>query len=273
MAYAAFADAPVDVAVVEVGMGGSWDATNVADGEVAVVTPIALDHERFLGARRRDDRRARRPGSSSPARSPSSAEQAPEAAEVLLRAGRRGRAPRRPRGHRVRRRRSASVAVGGQQLTLQRPRRRSTTTCSCRCSAPTRRTTRPCAARGGRGASSGGGRRRRSIRTSSGPAFADASTRRGGWRWCGAAPPSLVDAAHNPAGAAVPRRRRCEDSFTFTRLVGVVAVLADKDAAGILERARAGARRGRRDPLVVAARRCSPRTSRSSRRRSSASTG
>ncbi|MDQ1289701.1 MAG: dihydrofolate synthase / folylpolyglutamate synthase, partial [Actinomycetota bacterium] len=49
MAYATFADAPVDVAVVEVGMGGSWDATNVADGEIAVVMPVAVDHERFLG--------------------------------------------------------------------------------------------------------------------------------------------------------------------------------------------------------------------------------
>ncbi|MET8681652.1 folylpolyglutamate synthase/dihydrofolate synthase family protein [Streptomyces sp. NPDC004647] len=49
MAYAAFADAPVDVAVVEVGMGGSWDATNVIDGQVAVVTPIALDHTDRLG--------------------------------------------------------------------------------------------------------------------------------------------------------------------------------------------------------------------------------
>ena len=39
MAFAAFADAPVDVAVVEVGMGGSWDATNVADAAVAVVLP------------------------------------------------------------------------------------------------------------------------------------------------------------------------------------------------------------------------------------------
>src|ERR687894_1898626 len=44
MAYAAFADAPVDVAIVEVGMGGSWDATNVADGAVAVITPVAVDH-------------------------------------------------------------------------------------------------------------------------------------------------------------------------------------------------------------------------------------
>jgi dihydrofolate synthase / folylpolyglutamate synthase len=49
MAFAAFADAPVDVAVIEVGMGGTWDNTNVADGVVAVVTPISIDHAQFLG--------------------------------------------------------------------------------------------------------------------------------------------------------------------------------------------------------------------------------
>ena len=49
VAYAAFADLPVDVAVVEVGMGGSWDATNVVDAPVSVVTPIDLDHRHFLG--------------------------------------------------------------------------------------------------------------------------------------------------------------------------------------------------------------------------------
>ncbi len=49
MAFAAFADAPVDVAVIEVGMGGTWDNTNVADGAVAVVTPISIDHAEFLG--------------------------------------------------------------------------------------------------------------------------------------------------------------------------------------------------------------------------------
>jgi len=49
MMFAAFADAPVDVAVIEVGMGGRWDATNVADGTVAVVTPVALDHMQWLG--------------------------------------------------------------------------------------------------------------------------------------------------------------------------------------------------------------------------------
>ncbi|MDR1265791.1 MAG: bifunctional folylpolyglutamate synthase/dihydrofolate synthase [Propionibacteriaceae bacterium] len=49
LAYAVFADAPVDVMVVEVGMGGGWDATNVAAAQVGVVTPIALDHTQWLG--------------------------------------------------------------------------------------------------------------------------------------------------------------------------------------------------------------------------------
>ncbi|WP_216395502.1 bifunctional folylpolyglutamate synthase/dihydrofolate synthase [Arcanobacterium phocae] len=49
MAYSAFAMAPVDVAVVEVGMGGRWDATNVIDADVAMIMPIAHDHEKWLG--------------------------------------------------------------------------------------------------------------------------------------------------------------------------------------------------------------------------------
>jgi dihydrofolate synthase/folylpolyglutamate synthase len=50
VAYVAFSDAPVDVAVVEVGLGGAWDATNVADGVVSVVLPIDIDHQHFLGS-------------------------------------------------------------------------------------------------------------------------------------------------------------------------------------------------------------------------------
>lgn len=52
MAYAAFADAPVDVAIIEVGMGGQWDATNVVDADVAVLTTVDMDHERWLGSDR-----------------------------------------------------------------------------------------------------------------------------------------------------------------------------------------------------------------------------
>ena len=50
MAYAVFADYPVDVAIVEVGMGGRWDATNVLEQATAVITPIGRDHERWLGS-------------------------------------------------------------------------------------------------------------------------------------------------------------------------------------------------------------------------------
>ena len=49
MAFAAFADAPVEAAVIEVGLGGSWDATNVADAKIAVVCPVAMDHADYLG--------------------------------------------------------------------------------------------------------------------------------------------------------------------------------------------------------------------------------
>ena len=49
LAFACFADAPVDIAVIEVGMGGEWDSTNVGDGQVAVFTPISLDHTARLG--------------------------------------------------------------------------------------------------------------------------------------------------------------------------------------------------------------------------------
>ena len=50
MAFAAFADHPVDAAVIEVGMGGRWDATNVIDAGVGVIMPIAIDHEKWLGS-------------------------------------------------------------------------------------------------------------------------------------------------------------------------------------------------------------------------------
>ncbi|MBK0421331.1 bifunctional folylpolyglutamate synthase/dihydrofolate synthase [Leucobacter sp. CSA2] len=49
LAFSAFADAPVEVGVIEVGMGGEWDATNIVDAQVAVFTPIGLDHTEFLG--------------------------------------------------------------------------------------------------------------------------------------------------------------------------------------------------------------------------------
>ena len=118
MAFAAFADAPVDVAVVEVGMGGTWDATNVVDGAVAVVTPIGLDHTDYLGDTIGEIAGEKagiiKPDAIAVAR-PSSSRGGRGAAA----AGRRGRRDRGPGGHRVRRASPATVAVGGQVLTLQ----------------------------------------------------------------------------------------------------------------------------------------------------------
>ena len=68
LAFAAFADAPVDVAVVEVGLGGAEDATNVLQAGVCVITPIGLDHTEWLGDTHRGHRPAPRPASSTPAR-------------------------------------------------------------------------------------------------------------------------------------------------------------------------------------------------------------
>ncbi|MFM2214965.1 MAG: hypothetical protein RJA88_334 [Actinomycetota bacterium] len=49
LAFAAFAEHPIDVGVIEVGMGGLWDATNVVDADVSVIMPIGLDHTEYLG--------------------------------------------------------------------------------------------------------------------------------------------------------------------------------------------------------------------------------
>ncbi len=50
MAFVAFAEYPIDVGVIEVGMGGEWDATNVVNGAVNVITPIGFDHMEYLGS-------------------------------------------------------------------------------------------------------------------------------------------------------------------------------------------------------------------------------
>ena len=81
MAFAAFADAPIDVAVVEVGLGGRWDATNIVDAPVAVITPIGVDHTEYLGD--------------------NIAEIAGEKAGIITEAGRRPGADRHRRGDRA----------------------------------------------------------------------------------------------------------------------------------------------------------------------------
>jgi dihydrofolate synthase/folylpolyglutamate synthase len=85
LAFACFADAPVDVVVLEVGMGGEWDSTNVADGQVAVFTPIDLDHTHRLGTTIAQIATTKA-GIIKPAASVVSAHQPPEALAAIQRA-------------------------------------------------------------------------------------------------------------------------------------------------------------------------------------------
>ena len=116
LAFAAFADAPVDVAVVEVGLGGGWDSTNVADGVVAVITPIGLDHRDYLGDTiagiAREKAGIIKPGSIAVV-----AQQELEAAEAHPGARCRGRRGRGARGPGVRRRRRAAWPSGARCST------------------------------------------------------------------------------------------------------------------------------------------------------------
>ncbi len=117
LAFAAFADTPVDVAVVEVGLGGTWDATNVADATVAVVTPISLDHTEMLGDRV-EDIAEEKAGIFTEAGFVVMAQQPVDAAEVLLRRAVESGSTIAREGLEfgvVRR----EVAVGGQVVTVK----------------------------------------------------------------------------------------------------------------------------------------------------------
>jgi dihydrofolate synthase / folylpolyglutamate synthase len=228
MAFAAFADAPVDVAVVEVGMGGSWDATNVADGQVAVVTPVSLDHTDYLGSELTDIA-AEKAGIIKPGAFAVLAQQPVEVAEVLLRRAGEVRATVAREGLEFGVL-TSSLAVGGQLVTVQGlgqvyedlflPLHGAHQAHNAACAL---------AAVGAFLGGGQGGPDAELVRTAlagvSSPARLEVIRR---------SPTILVDAAHNPAGAAATAAA-VSDSFTFSRLVGVVAVLADKDARGLLE--------------------------------------
>ncbi|HWR86113.1 MAG TPA: folylpolyglutamate synthase/dihydrofolate synthase family protein [Rhodoglobus sp.] len=117
LAFAAFADAPVDVAVLEVGMGGEWDSTNVADGQVAVFTPIALDHTQRLGDTVEQIARTKA-GIIKPVASVVSAQQVPDALAELQRAAELSEATLAVEGQAFGLQ-DAAVAVGGQVLTVR----------------------------------------------------------------------------------------------------------------------------------------------------------
>jgi dihydrofolate synthase / folylpolyglutamate synthase len=232
MAYAVFADTPVDVAAVEVGLGGSWDATNVIDAQVAVVTPIGLDHERFLGHDVASIA-GEKAGIIKPGATVVLAEQPAEAAEVLLaRAAEVGATVMRE-GYEFGVA-GREVAVGGQVLTLQgRGRVYEDVFLPLHGAHQAGNAAVALAAVeafliGAQSDAAATGLDADVVRA----AFAGVDSP-GRLEVVRRSPTVLVDAAHNPAGAAV-LAGSLEEAFGFSTLIGVVAVLQDKDAEGIL---------------------------------------
>nr|WP_063038059.1 folylpolyglutamate synthase/dihydrofolate synthase family protein [Nocardia grenadensis] len=236
MAYAAFAEAPVDVAVVETGMGGSWDATNVIDAQVAVITPIGLDHTEYLGpdltsiAGEKAGIIKRAPESLVPTDTVAIiAEQDPEALEVLLRRAVETDAAVARAGSEFQVL-SRRIAVGGQQLELQGlggvydeiflPLHGE------------HQAHNAALALAAVEAFFGAGAQRQLDIEAVRAGFAEV-TSPGRLERMRNAPTLFIDAAHNPAGATALAATLTAE-FDFRKLVGVVAVLADKDVAGIL---------------------------------------
>lgn len=227
MAYAAFADAPVDVAVVEVGMGGSWDATNVADGAVAVVTPVAMDHAQYLGDTPAAIA-AEKAGIIKPGAVVVLAEQSADVAEVLLRRASEVGATVAREGTEfgvV----SRTAAVGGQVVSLQGLRARYDDLFLPLYGA--HQAQNAAVALAAVEAFVGGEDPIDAEIVSA--VFAEV-TSPGRLEVIRRSPTIVLDAAHNPHGAAAVAEA-LDDSFAFAPLVGVVGVMGDKDAAGLLE--------------------------------------
>ncbi|WP_430333215.1 bifunctional tetrahydrofolate synthase/dihydrofolate synthase [Rhodococcus sp. ACT016] len=240
MAYAAFAEAPVDVAIVETGLGGKWDATNVIDAQVSVITPIGLDHVDYLGPdlasiageKAGIIKKGRESGVEGVAPVDTVAilaEQAPEVMDVLLRRAVEVDAAVAREGSefRVLRR---QIAIGGQQLELQglggvyediflplhgehQARNASLALAAVEAffgAGPDRQLDAD-AIRAGFASVVNPGRLER-VRN---------------------APTVFLDAAHNPHGAQALAAALSAE-FDFRKLVGVVSVMGDKDVDGIL---------------------------------------
>jgi dihydrofolate synthase/folylpolyglutamate synthase len=226
MAYARFAEAPVDVAVVEVGLGGSWDATNVADGAVAVVLPIAIDHVRYLGNSPAEIA-VEKAGIIKPGAVAVLAQQEPDVAAVLLEritevgatAVREGldfgvitRVP----------------AVGGQVVSLQGLRARYDELFIPLYGA--HQAQNAAVALAAVEAFVGGTDQLDDDLVRA--AFATV-TSPGRLEIMRTGPTIVLDAAHNPHGAEATAAA-LEDSFTLDPLIGVIGVMGDKDAEGLL---------------------------------------
>jgi len=226
LAFAAFADAPVDVVVLEVGMGGEWDSTNVGDGQVAVFTPIALDHEKRLGSTVAEIARTKS-GIIKPSAAVVSAAQVPEALAELERAVELTESTLAVAGGAFELV-SDTVAVGGQVITV---RGLAATYSDLFLPMFGDHQARNAALAIAAVESFIGGGTQPLNQDVLAEGLATA-TSPGRLQVIGTEPTVVVDAAHNPHGAAALAAALGE-YFTFDHVTAVVGILGDKDAAGI----------------------------------------
>lgn len=227
LAFAAFADAPVDVVVLEVGMGGEWDSTNVADGQVAVFTPIALDHVKRLGSTVAEIARTKS-GIIKPAAAVVSAVQAPEALAELQRAAELTESTLAVAGTDFGLE-ADTVAVGGQVITV-RGLAGTYPDLFLPLFGDHQAANATLAVAAVESFIGGGALALNQDVLAEGLATA---TSPGRLQIVGTEPTVLVDAAHNPHGATALAAAITE-YFTFDHVSAVIGVLGDKDAAGIL---------------------------------------
>ncbi|MET0725347.1 MAG: folylpolyglutamate synthase/dihydrofolate synthase family protein [Leifsonia sp.] len=227
LAFACFADAPVDVVVLEVGMGGEWDSTNVADGQVAVLTPIALDHVGRLGSTIAEIARTKS-GIIKPAASVVSATQAPEALAELQRAAELTESSLAVEGVEF----GVSetrVAVGGQLISV-RGIAGNYTELFLPLYGAHQAENAAVAIAAVETFIGGGAQPLTEALVEEGLASV---TSPGRLHLVGIEPSVLVDAAHNPHGAAA-LVAGLRSSFDFDEIAVVVGILSDKDAEGII---------------------------------------
>ena len=225
LAFAAFAEHPVDIGVIEVGMGGQWDATNVIDADVSVIMPIGLDHTEYLGTTLAEIATTKA-GIIKAGGFIVLAQQEPEAAVQLLKQAALVGAEIAREGieYHVA---SRAVAVGGQLLSIS-------------------------GLRGqyddiflplhGKHQASNAAAALIAVEAFFGEQELDMEAVRAGFANVKSPgrceivhrdPTIVLDAAHNPHGASA-LAATIESEFTFDEVTGIVAVMADKDAHGIL---------------------------------------
>jgi len=226
LAFAAFAEHPIDVGVIEVGMGGQWDATNVVDADVSVITPIGLDHMEYLGSTIKEIA-ATKAGIIKEQGFVVLAQQTPEAAvELLRRAAEVGAdVAREGLEYSID---SRAIAVGGQLISVT-------------------------GLRGhyddiflplhGKHQASNAAAALIAVEAFFGEQDLDIDAVRAGFANVTSPgrcevihrdPTIILDAAHNPHGAKAIAET-IQSEFTFDEVTGIVALMADKDALGILQ--------------------------------------